>query len=81
MPTWIDTDHGVYSALPARDSGAPDGATHAVFHECGTLVGYASATIAYRANGLVLRDGFATMEGAASLVADRLRCCGSGGHR
>jgi hypothetical protein len=39
----VDTAHGVYDVMPARDSDdAPGMATHAVFYEDGAVAGYAS---------------------------------------
>ena len=73
MSLTADTDHGVYDAVPAREADqAPDGATHAVFHEDGTLAGFASAAVAWDARRREI--GYpATLPGAISLVCERDR--------
>ena len=65
-----DTDHGAYDALPVRESdGAPAGATHAVYHDDGSLAGFASPGAAWSASGAELGT-VATLPGAISLACD-----------
>ena len=73
MSLTADTDHGVYDAVPVREADqAPEGATHAVFHEDGTLAGFASAAVAWDARRREI--GYpATLPGAISLVCERDR--------
>lgn len=77
MELQIDTDHGAYWTLPARDDGdTPAGAILAVYRDGGSLAGYAVCPygdqyVARMADG---RQGgrisFATLEGAAAAVAE-----------
>ena len=68
---YVDTDHGVYDVLAVRESDeAPDGATHAVFHESGSLAGFAAANgWAWNASGALLPSSH-TLAGAVTAVAE-----------
>jgi hypothetical protein len=68
----VDTDHGVYEVLTAREAdGAPDVATHAVFHESGALAGFVSDSgVAWDASGTPMPRPFGSLAAAAADVAD-----------
>jgi hypothetical protein len=65
----IETAHGVYSVLAAREGDdAPAGATHTVFDESGSLAGYASDVVAWGTDWAELgRVG--SLSDAAAMVA------------
>lgn len=67
----IDTRHGCYDVLPVRpfDGDVPAGATHSVYHEDGSLAGYASASTAWENNGSEAGRAV-SLEDAAQIVAE-----------
>jgi hypothetical protein len=71
----VDTDHGVYDVLPARESdgpaGPPDSATHTVFDESGDIAGYAAESgWAWDAGGTPWPRPFGSLAAAAAEVAE-----------
>jgi hypothetical protein len=72
MALHIDTDHGVYDVLPAREGDdAPDAATHTVFYEDGAIAGYvAEDGTGWDAGGTPWPAPFGTLEAAAAEVSE-----------
>jgi hypothetical protein len=76
--TVIDTDHGVYDALPARDADdAPAATILTVFRDGGSLAGYVAGWAGGRFVAMLASDRGAriiavraTLAGAAQAVAD-----------
>jgi hypothetical protein len=72
MALSIETRHGCYDVLPVRpfDGEVPDGATHSVYHEDGSLSGYVSADgTAWERDGSEAGRG-ESLEDAARIVAE-----------
>ena len=76
-----DTDHGVYDALPTRESDdAPAGSVLTVFRDGGSVAGYVmgreghyAAVLATDCGNRLITCTAATLAGAVSMVADRDR--------
>lgn len=73
MALSLDTDHGPYDVLPARESDdAPIGATYTVFGDGGYIAGYASETRAWDKRGRLVGSGvpFRGIAAAATYAAN-----------